>query len=153
MAARSSSSEFSVVAPVTCDTSCSVREYRREACRAGRYENRDAGRCEAWERGLRDATEEGRFVEALDGGRKDALEGGRGEARLDGGLEKPALDGGLKLLVDGRDDPDDEGRAPDVSTDSGLAFAIRGSAMMVGVNRRSTVTRLLRVKRKSRARV
>ena len=83
--------------------------------------------------------------------RSDALEGGRGEARLDGGLENPALDGGLKLLVDGRDDPDDEGRAPDVSTDSGLAFAIRGSAMMVGVNRRST--RLLRVKRKSRARV
>lgn len=69
-------------------------------------------------------------MEALDGGLKEALEGGRGEARLDGGLENPTLDGGLRLLVDGRDDPDEEGRLPDVSTESGFVL-LRGSAMMV----------------------
>lgn len=73
------------------------------------------------------------MVEALDGGLKETLEGGRGEARLDGGLEKPTLEGGLKLLVDGRDDPEEEGRLPDVSTESGFVLVLRGSAMMVVV--------------------
>ena len=72
-------------------------------------------------------------MEALDGGRKEVLEAGRGEARLDGGREKPALDGGLRLLVDGRDDPEEEGRSPDVSTESGPVLVLRGSGMMVVV--------------------